>query len=141
MGLPSLPQKSLPLGSALVPGTQGRSPFPLSCLSKAGPLRRAQATEAEELLEQGPMGLHLQPGVGAVLLPSVHWSCQESRSLRSAETGLQTHRRNKLQPETARTRNTRDYQMVKGKHKNLANINQDYLASSEPSTPTTASPG
>jgi hypothetical protein len=31
--------------------------------------------------------------------------------------------------------------MAKGKHKNLTNRNQDYLASSEPSTPTTASPG
>jgi DNA repair exonuclease SbcCD ATPase subunit len=30
--------------------------------------------------------------------------------------------------------------MVKGKHKNLANRNQDHLTSSEPSTPTTASP-
>jgi hypothetical protein len=50
------------------------------------------------------------------------------------------HRRNKLQPETARTYNTRDYQMVKGKHKNLTNRNQDHSASSKPSTPTT-SPG
>ena len=31
--------------------------------------------------------------------------------------------------------------MVKGKCKNLTNRNQDYLASSEPSTPNTASPG
>jgi hypothetical protein len=31
--------------------------------------------------------------------------------------------------------------MVKGKCKNLINRNQDYLESSEPSTPTTASPG
>ena len=31
--------------------------------------------------------------------------------------------------------------MVKGKPKNLTNRNKDYLASSEPSTPTTASPG
>lgn len=31
--------------------------------------------------------------------------------------------------------------MVKGKYKNLTNRNQDYLASSEPSTPTTVSPG
>ena len=30
--------------------------------------------------------------------------------------------------------------MVKGKRKNLTNRNQDYLASSELSTPTTASP-
>jgi hypothetical protein len=31
--------------------------------------------------------------------------------------------------------------MVKGKHKNLINRNQDHWASSEPSTPTTASSG
>jgi hypothetical protein len=31
--------------------------------------------------------------------------------------------------------------MAKGKRKNLTNRNQDYLASSVPSTPTTASPG
>jgi hypothetical protein len=31
--------------------------------------------------------------------------------------------------------------MVKGKHKNLTNRNQDYLASSEPNSPTTGSPG
>ena len=59
----------------------------------------------------------------------------------SVDTGLQTHSRNKLHPETARTPNTRDYQIRKGKFKNLTNRNQDYLASSEHSTPTTASPG
>jgi hypothetical protein len=31
--------------------------------------------------------------------------------------------------------------MMKGKCKNLTNRNQDYLASSEPSTSTTANPG
>ena len=31
--------------------------------------------------------------------------------------------------------------MVKGKHKNISNRNQDYLASSESSYPTTANPG
>ena len=31
--------------------------------------------------------------------------------------------------------------MVKGKHKNITNRNQDYLASSEPITPSTVSPG
>ena len=65
----------------------------------------------------------------------------ESWSPRSADKVLQTHRRDKLQPETARSSNTRDYQMAKGKWKNLTNRNQDYLASSEPSTPTTVSPG
>jgi hypothetical protein len=37
--------------------------------------------------------------------------------------------------------NTRDYQMVKGKRKNLTNRNQEHWASSEPSTPITVSPG
>jgi hypothetical protein len=63
----------------------------------------------------------------------------ESWSPRSAGTGLQTHRRNKLCPETARTSNTGDYQMVKDKHKNLTNRNQDYVASSEARIPTTVS--
>jgi hypothetical protein len=31
--------------------------------------------------------------------------------------------------------------MVKGKHKNLTNRNQDHSPSSEPSTPTSVSPG
>jgi hypothetical protein len=40
-----------------------------------------------------------------------------------------------------RTPNTSDYQMVKGKCKNLTNRNQEYLPSSEPSTAIPASPG
>ena len=47
----------------------------------------------------------------------------------------------KSKSETARPANTRDNQMAKGKHKNISNRNQGYLASSEPSSPTTASPG
>jgi hypothetical protein len=42
---------------------------------------------------------------------------------------------------TARTFNTSDHQMAKGKSNNLTNRNQDHLASSEPSTPKTPSPG
>ena len=64
-----------------------------------------------------------------LVLPGENWSP------RSADTGLQTHGRNKLQPEIARTSNNRDYQISNGKCKNLTNRNQDYLASSEPSTP------
>jgi hypothetical protein len=65
----------------------------------------------------------------------------ERWSPRNADRGLQTHRRDKLQPETERPTNTRDNQMLKGSHKKLINKNQGYLASSEPSSPTTASPG
>jgi hypothetical protein len=46
-----------------------------------------------------------------------------------------------LQSEAARTSNTRDYQMAKGKHKNLTNRNQGHSASSEPTMPTTDNPG
>ena len=64
----------------------------------------------------------------------------ERWSPRNADRGLQTHRRDKLQPETERPTNTRDNQMLKGSHKKLINKNQGYLASSEPCSPTT-SPG
>jgi hypothetical protein len=52
----------------------------------------------------------------------------------------QNHRRNTLQPETTTT-NSRDYWMAKGKRKNLTNRKQDHSPSSEPRTPTSASPG
>ena len=65
----------------------------------------------------------------------------ESWAPRSADTGLQAHRRDKLQEETARPTNTRDNQMVKGKCKNPINRNQGCLVTSEPSSPTSASPG
>jgi hypothetical protein len=68
----------------------------------------------------------------ALVLPSESWS------VRSSETGLHTH---KFQPETEETSNTTYFQMAKDKCKNLTKRNQDYLASSVPSTPTTASPG
>jgi hypothetical protein len=42
---------------------------------------------------------------------------------------------------TARPANTRDSQVAKGKFKNISNRSQDYLASSEPSSPTTMNPG
>jgi hypothetical protein len=63
----------------------------------------------------------------------------ENCSPRTADT--QACRRDKLQSETARPANTRDNQMVRGKGKNISNRNQGYLASSELSSPTTASPG
>jgi hypothetical protein len=63
----------------------------------------------------------------------------ESWSPRSTET--QACRRDRSQSETARPANTRDNQMARGKGRNISNRNQGYLASSEPSSPTTASPG
>jgi hypothetical protein len=51
------------------------------------------------------------------------------------------HRRNRLQSETTITTNSRDYQMAKGKQKNLTKGNQNHSPSSECSTPTLANPG
>ena len=65
------------------PETQVRSPFSLQCLSKAGLLRRAQATE---FLGQGPTSLHLQPEGGTVPQPSMQWSCQENVGLQGGLT-------------------------------------------------------
>ena len=42
---------------------------------------------------------------------------------------------------TVRARSTRDNHMARGKHKNISNRNQGYLVSSEPNSPTRASPG
>jgi hypothetical protein len=74
-------------------------------------------------------------GLCAQVLPGESWSP------RSADIGLQAHRRDTLKPETARPTNTGDNQMVRGKSKNLINRNQDYIESSEASSPTRASPG
>jgi hypothetical protein len=78
--------------------------------------------------------------VGLFLSPLCTGLARRELVFRSPDTGLQTHRRSKLQPETSRTSKTRDYQLVKAKHKKLNNRNQDDLALSEPSTPTTARP-
>jgi hypothetical protein len=59
----------------------------------------------------------------------------------SKTTGSQAHRRDKLQSETAIKTNTRGNRMARGKHNNLSNRNQGYLASLEPCSPTTANPG
>ena len=66
---------------------------------------------ALELLEQGPMGLFLQPGGGVDLQSSVHWSYQERADLPGVLTqafrptgGTSSSQRQQDQttPETAR---------------------------------------
>jgi hypothetical protein len=70
---------------------------------------------------------------------------QERALPRSAHTpkitGSQEHRREKLLSESARPTKTRDSQMERCKYKKQSNKNKDKLTSSEPSSPTTASPG
>ena len=53
----------------------------------------------------------------------------------------QAYRRVKQLSETARPPNTRYNQMVRGQSRNLSNRIQDYLASSEPSSPTKSNVG
>jgi hypothetical protein len=57
-------------------------------------------------------------------------------------TDLHFHtRRDRLQAETAKPVNSRNSQIVIGKHKNISNKNKCNLATSDPSYLTTASPG
>jgi hypothetical protein len=94
-----------------------------------------------EKLGKDPSSQHLHTENGLFQSPLYTSSgSRESWSLRSVDTGLQTHRRNKLQLETSRISNTRDNKMAKGKCKNVTNRNQDYLATLELSFPTTESP-
>jgi hypothetical protein len=59
--------------------------------------------------------------------------------MRSSDTTRITGRAGSSQILTAGS--TRDIQMMGGKHKNISNRNQGYLASSEPNSPTITSPG
>jgi hypothetical protein len=53
----------------------------------------------------------------------------------------QGHRKDRLQSEIGRSDNTTDNQMMRGKCKNISNRKQFDLATTEPSSATTASPG
>jgi len=66
-------------------------------------------------------------------------SLGESQSSSSVDT--QAYRKVNLPWERARPANTRDKQMVQGKGKNLSKKHQGHVASSEPCSPTIASPG
>jgi hypothetical protein len=67
--------------------------------------------------------------------PHANLAQEKAVLLRSADTskitGSQTYRRDKIHPETARSTNTRDNQMVRGKLRKLTKGNQGYLSSSE----------
>jgi hypothetical protein len=52
----------------------------------------------------------------------------------------QDYRKDRLQTDIARTGSTRDVQTEGGRHKNINNRNQGYMASSEPNSPNIASP-
>jgi len=86
--------------------------------------------------------------LGQILQVSVwaqNWSCatdlhiqippRENWSSRSTDT--QACRRDKSQSENARSANARDNYIARGKGKNISNRNKGYLASLEPSSPTT----
>jgi hypothetical protein len=118
---------------------QVRPPLLLKFLAQEEPTQSHQDKRTKE-----------QPETGSFQFPSVPWSrpCaialhiqippRENWSPRSTDT--QAYRRDKPQSETARPTNTRDNQVARGKNKNISHRNQGYRVSSEPSSPTTASP-
>jgi len=70
--------------------------------------------------------------------------CSQMQLKENRPTGALTHRPtggSSHCQETARQANTRDNQRARGKRRNLSNRNQDYLAWSEPSSPTTTNTG
>jgi len=79
---------------------------------------------------------HLHTGEQNSLFPD---PAERKQVYRSADT--QAYRRAKPHSESARQVNTRDNLMARGKQRNLSNRNQDYLASSEPISPTKANTG
>ena len=109
---PFLPEESLPLGRALTPGLRRWIWAPDFC----EPSLQEESLPTESDLTTG----------------------MQERVSQECWQRLKNHRN--IKPETARTSNTRDYHMVKGKQKNLTNRNQEHWVSSELSTPTTASP-
>jgi hypothetical protein len=79
------------------------------------------------------------PGLTSAI--ALHTQIPPRKNWSHRSTDSQASRRDKPQSETARPANTRDNQMMTGKGKNISNRNQGYLATSEPSSPTTVSPG
>ena len=108
------------------------------CSAHSG-VHRPQKRRAAGTGSYGPISAARRCGCLAALCAMVLPG--ESQCSRNAERGQHNQRRNKYQPQTARTSNSTDYHRVKGKCKNLTNRNQDHSASQEHSTPTTASPG
>jgi hypothetical protein len=105
--------------------------------SKRDPHRAIRTQDPRKILGQDHFSSLLHPRADPfpqLYLPKFPL---EKASL-SADT--QAYRKDKSQPETTRPANTTDNQMARGKCKSISNRNQGYVASSEPSSPTTASP-
>jgi hypothetical protein len=84
-------------------------------------LKSIKGTGAVEILRQDPSSCHLHLELGySIVLCTQDWP-GESWYARHTDTGLQNHRREKLQLETARSSNSRYNLIVKDKHKSLTN--------------------
>jgi hypothetical protein len=93
---------------------------------------------------QGSAGdriLLISVGIPELTMYTAHHTQIPPENWSPMSTDTQVCRNDKLKSETPRPANTIENQMVKGKHKNINNRNQDYLASSESSSPTTVNPG
>ena len=136
--------------SSLYPNTAGRELVSQECR------HTCEHREGYQFCSEGPAwspqdtGTKEQLGTGSFQFPSMpqrtcatalHTQIPPRESWSPRSTDIQACRRDKPQSETARPANTTDNQMARGKSKNTSNRNQGYLASSEPSSPTTVSSG
>jgi hypothetical protein len=77
---PSLPKERLPQGSALTSRLRRNHHFH-SGNSLGRSTQEHIVHRSSRAAGKGPTDLHLHPGAGAVLQPSVHWSCQDRAGL------------------------------------------------------------
>ena len=120
--------------------TQVRPPFLFKLLAQEGPAKRHQETGTKEQLgsrtfcfPSAPQNWPWATALHTQILPRENWS--------PGSTDTQACRRDKPQSEKARPANTGDNLKARGKGKNISNRNQAFLASSEPSSSITVSPG
>lgn len=121
----SLPGGGACLQGVLWPGIQGRSPFSLWWPSKADQSGAHRSQKQQSSWYRILLAFICTQEMWLFYSPLCTGLAKGELASRKCDTGLQTNRRNKLQPETAGTSNTRYYQMVKGKSETHTKRNQD----------------
>jgi hypothetical protein len=91
----------------------------------------------KNIQKEDPSGFHLHPGADPVTQLSIPKFLPETTDL----TGVLTHRLAGGTSHSQRQQDQLTAEIVRGKGKDIRNRNKGYMASSEPSSPTTASPG
>jgi hypothetical protein len=135
-----LPGESWSPRNAFIPTSTDKTttslqiPYPREILTETSGHRNQGSAGDSILLVSAPQTWPCTAALHPKFLP-------ERSGLLGVLTDTQAYRKDKSKSETARPANTRDNHVAKCKHKNISNRNQDYFASSEPSSPTTVNPG